>query len=82
MATDNTRNIVSAVGKVGWRHILCFGHSLQLAVRVGLQLPAVAQVIARCRKVVGHFSHSYNAQNALAVSRYSLRSPSTNWSRK
>lgn len=75
MAIDNAYNMVNAVAKVGWRHVPCFGQSIQLAVKAGLQLPAVAQVTARCRKVVGHFSHSCNAQNALAVKQVQLEVP-------
>lgn len=72
VTTDNARNITRAVEQLGCKHLPCFGHTLQLRVKAGLQLPAVAQLIARYRRVVGHFRHSYNAQNALALKQIQL----------
>ena len=65
MTTDNARNIMLAVSKMEWTSCPCFGHTLQIAVRAGLQLPHISGLSARCRKLVGHFRHSYNEQNAL-----------------
>ena len=65
MTTDNARNIILAVSKMRWSSFPCFGHTLQIAIRAGLQLPSLSRSSARCRKLVGHFRHSYNEQNAL-----------------
>ena len=65
ITTDNARNIVAAMRLVQWKRHLCFAHTLQLGVKAGLTIPAVANILASCRKIVGHFKHSYLAQNAL-----------------
>ena len=68
ITTDNARNIVGAVCHQKLRHIPCFAHTLQLGVRAGLELPSVSSVLSRCCKIVGHFHHSYVAQNELEKS--------------
>ena len=66
VTTDNGRNIVNAVtDHLHWKHFLCFGHTLHLAVKSGLDLPEVSTITGSCRKLVGHFRHSYVAQCAL-----------------
>ena len=65
ITTDNARNIVAAMRLVQWKRHPCFAHTLQLGVKAGLTIPAVANILASCRKIVGHFKHSYLAQNAL-----------------
>ena len=37
----------------------CFSHTLQLAVDKVLHLRDEAKAVARCKQLVGHFSHSY-----------------------
>ena len=69
ITTDNGRNIVLVVEELGWKWLPRFGHTLQIAVRAGLSLPAVCHLSGRCRKLVGHFRHSYNAQNMLEKKR-------------
>ena len=64
--TDNGRNIVKAVKEnLQWQHFPCFGHTLQISVKAGLNLPPVSEIISRSRKLVRHFRHSYVAQAAL-----------------
>ena len=58
VTTDNARNIIRAVQLLSWQHVPCFGHTLQLAVKMGLELPLIVAVLVRCRKIVGHFKHS------------------------
>ena len=36
LTTDNARNICLACELLGWRHLNCFGHNLDLAVHKGL----------------------------------------------
>lgn len=65
VTTDNASNMVKAVVEVlQWEHIGCFTHTLQLAVKVGLALPAVAELLIHCRQMVAHFHRSTVAQNA------------------
>ena len=58
VTTDNGTNIFSALEIVQWKGMLCFSHTLQLAVEVVLKLPKVSCALARCRQLVGHFNHS------------------------
>ena len=73
--SDNARNIVLALHHAGWVRIPCIAHTLQLAVKAGLQLPAVVRVTARCRKIVMHFHHSHLAQTALETKQGQLGLP-------
>ena len=76
ISTDNGRNIVNAVKEnLCWKHIPCFGHTLQLAIKSGLDLPTVSALATRCRKLVGHFRHSYIAQRALSEKQKRLDLP-------
>ena len=63
--TDNVRNMVGAIRLLKWRHIPCLGHTLQIAVKADLSIPAVAEVLGQARKVVIHFKHSLITSTAL-----------------
>ena len=65
VTTNNARNIVAGVHKLMWQHFACFAHTLNIALKRGLRLQAVSTILSRCRKLVGHFKHSYVAQSAL-----------------
>ena len=56
--TDNGRNIAMAMEILGWPHMLCFSHTLHLAVEDAMKLPEVSKALARCRRLVSHFNHS------------------------
>lgn len=43
----------------------CAGHSLQLAIKAGLNLPEITKAVDAARRVVGHFCHSSVATCAL-----------------
>ena len=49
ITTDNARNIVAAARQLPWIRIPCVAHTLQLAVKAGLDVEAVQRVLARCR---------------------------------
>ena len=72
ITTDNARNMVAAVALLPWARVPCF---LQLAVKEGLKVPAVAEILTRCRKVVGHFKHSCVASRALEAAQVRLGLP-------
>ncbi|XP_060605586.1 zinc finger BED domain-containing protein 4-like [Ruditapes philippinarum] len=56
---DNARNMQSASEKCeDWGDVGCFGHTLQLCVKPALELPNVSKIVAKSRKLVGHFKHS------------------------
>ena len=74
--TDNGRNVVSAVvTHLQWQHLACAAHTLQIAVKSGLSLQPVSDVLKRCRKLVGHFRHSIVAQNLLEEKQERLELP-------
>ena len=75
ITTDNARNMVAAVALLPWARVPCFAHTLQLAVKEGLKVPAVAEILTRCRKVVGHFKHSCVASRALEAAQVRLGLP-------
>ena len=85
---DNAANMVLAVDLVGeWDDFGCFGHTLQLAVNVGLNLNPLSHLLAAARKFVGHFKHSVtavaslnNKQKAINVPEHRLiQDVSTRW---
>ncbi|KAJ8344468.1 hypothetical protein SKAU_G00317970 [Synaphobranchus kaupii] len=46
-------------------HLGCTGHTLQLAIKAGLNLPEIARTTETARRVVSHFRHSSVAHCAL-----------------
>ena len=45
---DNASDIVKVVDQVlKWPHLPCFGHMLNLAVKAGLAIPRVYQVVSK-----------------------------------
>ena len=62
---DNARNIVNAWGLMEKTCMFCFGHTMNLAVKKGLAVPEIKQIIAKCRRLVGFFNHSPLADTAL-----------------
>ena len=75
ISRDNAANMVAAMRIIPWKGLPCFAHTLQIAVRAGLALPAISEILRRCRKVVGHFKHSVVARNALEESQIRLNLP-------
>ena len=75
ISRDNAANMVAAMRIIPWKGLPCFAHTLQIVVRAGLALPAISEILRRCRKVVGHFKHSVVAQNALEESQTRLNLP-------
>ena len=62
---DNATNMVKACrllqDQFGWDHEGCVGHTLQLLVTAGLESATISNLLAKARKLVGHFSHSLRA---------------------
>ncbi|XP_013889025.1 zinc finger BED domain-containing protein 1 [Austrofundulus limnaeus] len=58
LSTDSARNMVAAARHLPFEHVPCVAHSLQRSVTVSLQNSVFENVLAKCRKVVGHFKHS------------------------
>ena len=52
ITTDNAPNMINAVAnELQWEHIGWFVHTLQIVIKAGLGLPAVTEVLSRCRKI-------------------------------
>lgn len=63
LGTDSARNMVAAARLLPFEHLPCMAHSLQRTVTVSLKDSGFESVLAKCRKIVGHFKHSpSNAQ--------------------
>ncbi|XP_040289759.1 E3 SUMO-protein ligase ZBED1-like [Bufo bufo] len=79
ITTDNGTNIVKAVELNQWTRFQCFGHRLHLAIGNAMKNRAHAQCISRalgiCRKLVGHFSHSWKKRVALREAQRELDLP-------
>ena len=62
MVRDNTANMVAGIEKSDLPAIGCTIHTLQLVIRDCIMTQhAVIDMLARCRKIVGHFEHSHLA---------------------
>ena len=63
---DNAANMKKAMTHAKFPSFGCFAHTQQLIVNDGILLQAgVVQLLAICRKIVGHFKHSTVAYQAL-----------------
>ena len=62
---DNAANAVNVAELTGWPHFGCVCHTLQLAIKSGLDVSVINRVILAGRKLVGHFKHSVVAMTAL-----------------
>ena len=63
---DNAANITKCFTDLGLSSTGCFAHTVQLAVNEGiLSQRYVTDIIATCRRIVGHFKHSSSATSRL-----------------
>jgi hypothetical protein len=58
-----------------WEHVPCAAHTLQLAVRAGLKIEAVDELLTACRRIVSHFRHSSRATVALRNEQIAQKAP-------
>ena len=59
VATDNESNMVTAITKLGWTNLSCFGHNLNLAVTNAMKKEdRITRAVGVCKKVVQHFAHT------------------------
>ncbi|XP_059366328.1 zinc finger BED domain-containing protein 4-like [Carassius carassius] len=77
ITTDNGTNMVKAVELNQWTRIQCFGHRLHLAIENALKKNAqcINRATGICRKIVGHFSHSWKKRVALREAQRELNLP-------
>lgn len=63
---DNGRNFVSAMEKGKFEHIPCLAHSLQLIIKDGVfNNGDINDLFKTCRRLVGHYKHSVQANKIL-----------------
>ena len=56
---DNATNMVAGIRQFGLPAVSCVIHTLQLVVKDSIFIQkSVTDILARCRKIVGHFKHS------------------------
>ena len=72
VVTDEAANMVAATRQLSEQNVaprlygvVCACHRLQTAIRHALNLPEVQELLAKCRKLVGHFKKSTVASRAL-----------------
>ena len=65
VVTDNARNMVNAANQLGWGQVGCFAHTLNLSVCRAFKVDALSRILARARKLVGHFRRSPGAAAVL-----------------
>lgn len=58
LGTDSARNMTAAVRQLPYEHLPCNAHAIQRAINVSLHDSGFDAVLAKCRKIVGHFKHS------------------------
>ncbi|RXN32801.1 zinc finger BED domain-containing 1-like protein [Labeo rohita] len=76
ITTDNGTNIVKAVPLNNWTRLQCFGHRLHLAIENAIKdEPRISRANGLCKKLVGHFSHSWKKKMMLAEAQEELQLP-------
>ena len=65
LVTGNASNMRIAAKELGFAHVHCFAHTLQLAVEDGLIVSQIAKTLGAARRIVSHFNHSVLATEAL-----------------
>ena len=75
ITTDSASNIKRATEDLGWRHISCFGHNLNLAVSKALKDNRCLPTIGACRKLVSAFSMSWKRRRDLSSTQVTMKLP-------
>ncbi|MBN3297773.1 ZBED1 protein, partial [Amia calva] len=66
ITTDNGANVVKATELNNWVRLQCFGHRLHLAIENAVKGDErISRAVGLCKKLVGHFSHSWKEKMAL-----------------
>ncbi|XP_057213823.1 E3 SUMO-protein ligase ZBED1-like [Triplophysa rosa] len=76
ITTDNAANMVKAAALNKWTRLQCFGHRLHLAIENAVKKDGrIDRATGICKKLVGHFSHSWKARSALEKVQKELNLP-------
>ena len=65
VVTDNARNMVNAISELDLFNFPCIGHTLQLGVKKGFDVPKVHTTLARVGRLVAHFHRSPKSMSKL-----------------
>lgn len=66
MVTDDDVTVVAAVRTVGWMHVPCFAHNLNLAVSKAIKADASVQELrSKCKQIVAFFQDSIKVTEKL-----------------
>ncbi len=66
LVTDNAANVVAAARILGWKHIPCFAHTLNLIVQAAISADTpLAHLKKKCKDIVTFFHHSAKATDKL-----------------
>ena len=64
--TDNASNVYKAIVKVGKHKWLgCFGHTINLIVKAGMDVASVAKLAGTCKRIVTYIKSSNLAHERL-----------------
>ncbi len=58
IGTDSAPNMIAAARSLPFEHIPCVAHVIQRVIAVAFRDSGFDSVLAKCRKIVGHFKHS------------------------
>ncbi len=72
IGTDSAANMLAALRALPYEHITCNAHILQRTITVCLDSSGFAGVLAKCRKIVGHFKQSPASTTELNQQRVAL----------
>ena len=73
---DNAANMVAGIEQCGLPAISCAIHTLQLVIKdCILAQRSISDMLARCRKIVGHYKHSHLAVERLQAIQCQLSLP-------
>lgn len=63
--TDNAANEKKALELLEWERCGCYGHRINLIVKHSLDFSDVSKILAKCRRLVGHFHRSSSLNDCL-----------------
>ena len=76
IVTDNASNIVAAVRVVGWNHVPCFAHTLNLVVSKAIKSDNSVRVVKKkCKQIVTFYHQSVKATEKLKKVQNQLNLP-------
>lgn len=63
--SDNASNVQKALKELGWEHLGCIAHTINLIVKDGLKHQVIQTIIEKVRTIVKHFRRSNKANEKL-----------------